>query len=187
MYRALFDDQGRRITSYVVGLHANIPAEAVEISDADQALYCTGQYIRDKLTGRPVSAPGPTATESALIKKVAINAERDRREAASPFTYNGHDFDYDTKSRERLHAAVQAAMSASASGSPINTVVATWTLYDNSALPMTISDFLGFSIAEAQRSGAIHETARQLKADVDAALAAGATAAQIAAMPVWAE
>jgi len=118
-------------------------------------------------------------------KRAAINAERNRREAASPFEYDGSLYDYDPVSRERLHAAISAALTAAAAGVPQDAVVATWTLYDNNTRVMTVADFLGFPAAEAARSGALHETARRLKAAVDAALEAGATAEEIDALPVW--
>lgn len=46
MYLATFRADGTRITSYVVGLHKDMPADAIPISDEDQALYVTDKYYR---------------------------------------------------------------------------------------------------------------------------------------------
>lgn len=134
---------------------------------------------------REYAPPARTAQQACDEKRAAINAKRDELEAASPFTYNGHNFDYDAKSRERLHAAISAALVANASGVSIDMVVTTWTLYDNTTMDMTVGDFLGIPTAEAERSGALHETARRLKQAVDDALAASKTTAEIDALPVW--
>ena len=55
-YFAIFDENGYRVTSYVEGLHKNIPKEAVEISAADQKLYQTGKYKRGA-DGKPELIP----------------------------------------------------------------------------------------------------------------------------------
>ena len=128
-----------------------------------------------------------SATEAARGKRTAINAERDRLEAASPFVYDGSEFDYYSLSRERINAAVSAATIAALAGTPTSTVICTWTLANNTMQDMTIADWLAFRQAEVARSGALHETARILKAAVDAALADGATAAEVDALPVWDE
>lgn len=134
---------------------------------------------------QPVAEPEPTPEEAAVAKKEAINAARNRREAASPFTYDNSNFDYDSLSRERINAAVSAATIAALSGMAASTAVCTWTLADNTTRDMTIADWLAFRQAEVMRSGALHETARTLKAAVDAALAAKAKAEEIAALPDW--
>ena len=128
---------------------------------------------------------GPTPEEAAAAKKNAIKAKRDEMEAATPFVYAGSSFDYDGLSRERINAAVSASVIAALGGTDTATVVATWTLYDNTTRDMTIADWLAFRQAEVVRSGGYHETARMLKAAVDAALANGATAEEIDALPIW--
>lgn len=56
MYYALFDNQGNRITTYVEGIHETIPAEAIAITEEEQQLYCTGEYMRGE-DGKPVKRP----------------------------------------------------------------------------------------------------------------------------------
>ncbi|EIW19900.1 MULTISPECIES: hypothetical protein [Pelosinus] len=79
MYLATFDNQGNRITSYVVGMHKDIPADAVQISDEDQALYATNEYIR--VDGKPVKRPVYVPTIQEL--QVAKLAELDQAAATA--------------------------------------------------------------------------------------------------------
>lgn len=75
MYLSTFDRQGNRITSYVVGMHKDIPSDAVAISDEDQALYATNEYIR--VDGNPVKRPTyvPTAEERKNHSLIALDVE----------------------------------------------------------------------------------------------------------------
>lgn len=80
MYYAIFDSQGNRLTTYVEGLHESIPAEAIPITEEEQALYITGEYIRDMETGLPVHRP---LTPSIEAIKSAKLVELDRAAAAA--------------------------------------------------------------------------------------------------------
>ncbi|MCM0760657.1 DUF4376 domain-containing protein [Sporomusa sphaeroides DSM 2875] len=111
--------------------------------------------------------PAQTLTEQCESLRIAINAERDRREMATPFIYQDSPFDYDEKSRERLNKAVQTAQTAKINGIPPETVITIWTLYDNTTKDMTVQAFLDFPAAEADRSNAQHVRARELKEQLD--------------------
>ena len=76
MYLATFRADGTRITSYVVGLHKDIPADAIPISDEDQALYVTDKYYRGA-DGKPVAIPVyvPTEEEIKQQKFSALDTE----------------------------------------------------------------------------------------------------------------
>ncbi|GMB00935.1 hypothetical protein [Pelosinus sp. IPA-1] len=76
MYLATFDNQGKRITSYVVGLHKDIPADAIPISDEEQALYATNKYYMGT-DGKPTEIPVyvPTADEIKQQKISALDAK----------------------------------------------------------------------------------------------------------------
>lgn len=78
-YYGLFDDQGNRITTYAEGLHTAIPAEAVSITEEEQALYITGNYIRDMQTGlsvlKPQEPPSPAEIQASLV--AAVQAHMD--------------------------------------------------------------------------------------------------------------
>jgi hypothetical protein len=56
-YYAIFDTNGNRITTYVEGIHSDIPSNALEITEEEQNLYCTGQYIHDMVSGKPILKP----------------------------------------------------------------------------------------------------------------------------------
>jgi len=93
-------------------------------------------------------------------KIMEIKTARDLAEAESPFIYQGKPFDYNDISQKRLNKAISVA-------EIVPTFEVDWTLADNTIWHMTSSDFLGFPIAEAQRSGALHEKARLLKIQID--------------------
>lgn len=66
-YKALFDSNGERITTYVLGVHFTVSVDAkgnsiispvlpdgvIDISEADQSLYATGLYVRNMTNGHP--------------------------------------------------------------------------------------------------------------------------------------
>lgn len=74
MYYATFDEQGNRITSYVMGMHKDIPSASIQISDADQALYATNDYIRGA-DGKPIRRPAyvPTLEEVKAAKLTELD------------------------------------------------------------------------------------------------------------------
>ena len=93
-----------------------------------------------------------------------------------PVLYAEHKFDFDSKSYERITAAIYALDGAGPSAT-IN-----WTLADNGSTPVTANDLRGVIAAAAVRSDALHTTYRALKAQVQAA----ETVADVATI-VWPE
>ncbi|WP_312562110.1 tail fiber assembly protein [Anaerospora sp.] len=76
MYLALFDCKGNRITTYVEGIHKNIPKGAIRISEEDQNLYATNSYILNVQTGKPIKkTPNIPTTEERLS---TIRSKRDQ-------------------------------------------------------------------------------------------------------------
>ena len=75
MQYALFDEMGNRITTYVEGIHNDIPIGVIEISDEDQNLYVTNEYIRGE-DGKPQKKPVYIPTTEEFL--TAIRAERNR-------------------------------------------------------------------------------------------------------------
>jgi len=71
-YFAQFWPDGTRITSYVEGVHDSIPPDAIQISDADQALYAGGGYIRDMVKGVPVPYVASDADKAAILRASVI-------------------------------------------------------------------------------------------------------------------
>lgn len=83
-YFAEFDSNGFRKAGYVADgkpyseadIRKQFPG-VIEISEADQVLYITGDYVQDKVTGKPVKNPVyvPTPEELQKQKIVALDAE----------------------------------------------------------------------------------------------------------------
>lgn len=94
-----------------------------------------------------------------------IKAERDRLEQAG-VPYLGKILDSDTVSVQRIAIAVQAAQSAIAAG---QTSTLSWTCADNTTLTMTAEQVCGMSVALAQYSDQLHQIARGLREQIEAA------------------
>ena len=109
-----------------------------------------------------VEIPPPSLEEAKTAKINELKAVRDAKEL-EPVLYSEHKFDFDSKSYERITAAIYALDGAGPSAT-IN-----WTLADNGSAPVTANDLRGVIAAAAARSDALHTTYRALKAQVQAA------------------
>lgn len=94
-----------------------------------------------------------------------IKAERDTRETQG-FPYLGKVIDSDSRSVQRINTAVQAAQAAAGVGAPFEV---SWTSQDNSGLPLDAMGMMGMPVALATYANSLHETARTLRAQIDAA------------------
>lgn len=101
----------------------------------------------------------PTVKAAKLSE---LKAVRDAKEM-EPVLYALHKFDFDSKSYERITAAIYA-LDLQGETSTIN-----WTLADNGSAPVTANDLRGVIAAAAVRSNALHTAYRALKAQVQAA------------------
>lgn len=174
MHYAKFDAQGERITSIVQGinfyddngLQKYIDDGFIKISDADQALYATNNYIRDTKTGRPILRPVnvPTVQEVANQKWTEIKTARDAAEQ-SGCPYMDKTLDSDTTSVQRIAIAVQAAQQSITAGAVDFTL--DWTMQDNSTIKMTANEVIGMSAALAAHSNSLHERARQCREQIE--------------------
>ena len=113
--------------------------------------------------------------EAKEAKINELKSIRDFKEM-EPVLYAEHKFDFDSKSYERITAAIYA-LDMQGATSTIN-----WTLADNGSTPVTANDLRGVIAAAAVRSNALHTTYRALKAQVQAA----ETVADVATI-VWPE
>lgn len=95
-------------------------------------------------------------------KIATLKMQRDKAEV-EPIEYQGHSFDFDSKSYERITAAIYA-LDIPGAAPTIN-----WTLADNGSTPVTANNLRGVIAAAAARSDALHTTYRALKAQVQAA------------------
>ena len=96
----------------------------------------------------------------AKQRKIAeFKARRDSQEVA-PIEYNGHSYDYDSKARERINAAIIALDQQGADAD------IAWTTADDNDVTVTAADLRAVIAAVAVRSNALHVKYRTLKQQV---------------------
>lgn len=135
-----------------------------EVTSDDLKKYETLQFLYDFETGKPVQRVIiPPALEVIKAAKIAeLKAQRDAKEV-EPITYQGYSFDYDSKARERINAAI-IALSLQGEGASID-----WTTADNQDVKVTVYDLRAIVAAVAVRSNALHVKYRKAKAQVEVA------------------
>lgn len=84
-------------------------------------------------------------------------------EAEEPIEYGGHLYDYDSKARDRIAAAI-IALDVQGEGASIS-----WTTADNDDVVVTVQDLRAIVAAVAVRSNLLHIAYRTAKAQVEAA------------------
>lgn len=89
-------------------------------------------------------------------KTAEFKARRDSQEVA-PIEYNGHSYDYDSKARERINAAIIALDQQGADAA------IAWTTADDNDVTVTAADLRAVIAAVAVRSKALHVKYRKLK------------------------
>ncbi len=99
-------------------------------------------------------------------KIIELKRQRDTAEV-EPIAYNGHLYDYDSKARDRISAAI-IALELQGEGATIE-----WTTADNDDAVVTAADLRAIVAAVAVRSNALHIKYRSLKAQVQACSSAG--------------
>lgn len=95
-------------------------------------------------------------------KILTLKIQRDNLEV-EPIAYNGHSYDYDSKARDRISAAI-IALELQGEGATIE-----WTTADNADTPVTANDLKMIIAAVAARSNKLHTAYRAAKAKVEAA------------------
>lgn len=131
----------------------------------DCAIWCNANNatIEDKGEYYEVVAlPLSTLEEIKAAKIAELKAQRDEAEVA-PINYQGYSFDYDSKARDRISAAIIALEVAGASAT------LTWTTADNKDVKVTASDLRGIIAQVALRSDNFHTAYRRAKEKVKAA------------------
>ena len=113
--------------------------------------------------------PAPTDAELLAVAKPAkiaeLKAERDSKEV-EPIEYQGYSFDYDSKARDRINAAI-IALELQGEGATID-----WTTADNADTPVTATDLKMIIAAVAVRSNKLHTAYRIAKEKVEEATTA---------------
>lgn len=98
-------------------------------------------------------------------KVLTFKIQRDNLEV-EPIAYNGHSYDYDSKARDRISAAI-IALELQCEGATIE-----WTTADNADTPVTANDLKMIIAAVAVRSNKLHTAYRVAKEKVGAATTA---------------
>lgn len=93
-------------------------------------------------------------------KILTLKIQRDNLEV-EPIAYNGHSYDYDSKARDRISAAI-IALELQGEGATIE-----WTTADNADVKVTAQDLRRVIAVVAQRSNALHVAYRAAKDKVE--------------------
>ena len=131
----------------------------------DCAIWCNANNATIEDKGdyyEVVTLPLPTLEEIKTAKIAELKAERDAAEV-EPIEYNGHSYDYDSKARDRISAAI-IALELQGEGATIE-----WTTADNADTPVTANDLKMIIAAVAVRSNKLHTAYRVAKEKVEAA------------------
>jgi hypothetical protein len=117
-----------------------------------------------------------TLLDFQTAKWLEIKRARDTQEASS-FPYLGKQIDSDSRSAQRITTAVQAADAAQRAGVAFSIA---WTCADNTFLTLDAAGMQGMPVALAYFANTLHERARALRAQIEAAT----TPAEVEAV-VW--
>ena len=99
--------------------------------------------------GAVFTAPAKTLEQLKADKINEFKLKRDSIEV-EPISYQGYSFDYDSKARERINAAI-IALELQGEGATIE-----WTTADNADTPVTATDLKMIIAAVAVRSNVLH-------------------------------
>lgn len=135
-----------------------------------EVLGTEGIFIPLSISDESLAELGVTVTheeeplEVIKQRKIAeLKYQRDKAEV-EPIIYQGYSFDYDSKARERINAAIIALEVAGASAT------LTWTTADNQDVKVTASDLRGIIAQVALRSDKLHTAYRKAKEKVETAI-----------------
>lgn len=140
-----------------------------DIYSLSEALGKEGIFIPLTISDESLGELGVTVTheeeplEVIKQRKIAeLKYQRDEAEVI-PIAYNGHSYDYDSKARDRISAAI-IALELQGEGATIE-----WTTADNADTPVTANDLKMIIAAVAVRSNKLHTAYRVAKEKVEAA------------------
>lgn len=165
-------------TVFVAGqLYGDLVCQEVPMDVPDEVLIARWYWKDGQAKIRPVS-PGvdfswnaqSEAWEFDLVrarqdKWSQIKSARDEAEYGG-FEWQGHVFDSDPLSQNKIQGAGQLALLAASSGQPYSVE---WTLKDNSALLLTGESVIAVGIQMGQHIAACHAKARTLRQAIERA------------------
>lgn len=139
------------------------------IYDLAEALAKKGVFIPLSLAEADLEELGVNVAETEepienirARKIVELKRQRDSKEV-EPIEYGGHLYDYDSKARDRIAAAI-IALDVQGDGAKIS-----WTTADNDDAVVTAQDLRMIIASVAARSNKLHTAYRTAKAQVEAA------------------
>lgn len=137
--------------------------------DLSEALGADGVFISRTISDTDLEQLGVVVAEAeepignVRVRKIMeLKRQRDDAEV-EPIAYGGHLYDYDSKARDRIAAAI-IALDVQGDGAKIS-----WTTADNEDAVVTAQDLRMIIAAVAVRSNALHTAYRAAKAKVEAA------------------
>ena len=140
--------------------------------ELSEALGKDGIFIPLSIGDEALAELGVTVTheeepiESIRARKIMeLKRQRDVAEV-EPVEYGGHLYDYDSKARDRIAAAI-IALDVQGDGAKIS-----WTTADNEDAVVTAQDLRMIIASVAARSNKLHTAYRTAKAQVEAAVTA---------------
>ena len=137
--------------------------------DLSEALGADGVFIPRTISDTDLEQLGVVVAEAeepiGNIRARKIMELKRQRDAAEvePVEYGGHLYDYDSKARDRIAAAI-IALDVQGEGAKIS-----WTTADNEDAVVTAQDLRMIIAAVAVRSNALHTAYRAAKEKVEAA------------------
>lgn len=140
--------------------------------ELSEALGKDGVFIPLSIGDEALAELGVTVTheEESIenVKQRKILMLKRQRDAAEvePVEYGGHLYDYDSKARDRIAAAI-IALDVQGEGATID-----WTTADNDDAVVTAQDLRMIIASVAARSNKLHTAYRAAKAQVEAAVTA---------------
>lgn len=137
--------------------------------DLAEALAHDGTFIPRTISDTDLEQLGVNVAEAEeplenirIRKIIELKRQRDAAEV-EPIEYGGHLYDYDSKARDRIAAAI-IALDVQGEGAKIK-----WTTADNEDAVVTAADLRAIVAAVAVRSNLLHVAYRKAKAQVEAA------------------
>lgn len=137
--------------------------------ELSEALGKDGVFIPLSISDEALAELGVTVTHEEEpienVKQRKILVLKRQRDAAEvePVEYGGHLYDYDSKARDRINAAI-IALDVQGEGAKIS-----WTTADNEDAVVTAADLRMIIASVAARSNKLHTAYRAAKAQVEAA------------------
>ena len=137
--------------------------------ELSEVLGKDGIFIPLSITDEALAELGVTVTheeepiENVKQRKIlTLKRQRDTAEV-EPIAYNGHLYDYDSRARDRISAAI-IALELQGEGATIE-----WTTADNADTPVMANDLKMIIAAVAVRSNKLHTAYRKAKEKVETA------------------